>query len=94
MFDVTLRFQSGEKVSTPDPVWPDRAIGEFPASREYFGVEIPRSYFNKVLNQVLSGDREEFGSVLDDWRRGSPLLQKDAPWPPHSPETGQDALAP
>jgi hypothetical protein len=50
----------------------DRALGQFPESRQYFGVVYPTA-------QVAERVREtgEWGTIIDDWRRGWPVLRAE-----------------
>jgi len=51
----------------------DRVLGEFPTlEREYYGIELPTRLIHERIART-----QEYGSLIDDWMSGFPLLFMD-----------------
>jgi len=72
--DVTMRLR--ERVLRESKVkrgrLRDRVLGQFPESRQYFGVV----YAAEAVRELVVGTGC-WGSVIDDWQRGWPVLRAE-----------------
>ena len=68
VIDVTMRIRKGEAFDRK--LWGNRCIGEFAEGRLYCGKVFETQY---VSEQVVA--RSQWGSLIDNWEEGFPLLR-------------------
>jgi hypothetical protein len=67
VIDLTMRLFHDPY---PRKKWPDLCIGEFPQEREYFGQIFPLEQVADFITRTQC-----WGSLIDDWKGGYPLLK-------------------
>ena len=72
VIDLTMRLNEFDEpfAKRLNDKFKDRVVGEFPESREYFGVNFTREQVQKFMAETKTA-----GSMIDDWTRGYPLLK-------------------